>query len=113
MQKEVTPLLPSSKAEAVNIREWYPPGRKRKRLQRGIPRTVRKTKYVRGWPSAWTGKVQKEHQQLISDTRLEGFWNWCLVSRALLDAGTDVHPGTVPVERLWSSSSDMFNKAAR
>jgi len=105
--------LAEFQAEAVKIREWYLPGRKRKRLQRGIPRTVRKTKYVRGRPTAWTGKVQKEYQKLISATRLEGLWNWCLVSRALLDAGIDVHSGTVPVERLWSSSSDMFNKAAR
>ena len=62
---------------------------------------------------AWNAKVQLHYQRLLGATRTEGLWRMRQVALWLRQAGIDVHTGTVPVERMWSTHNDMFPRSAR
>ena len=106
-------ILQDFKDEALSIQEWYPPGRRKKRFRGMHTHPSGPKAYARGKGTAWTRKVSEHYRRLLKPIRLEGLWNWRVVARALILAVIAVHSGTVPVERLWSSSLAYFPEAAR
>lgn len=100
-------------AELAALESWYKPGRKKRRLFKGIIRKENQKKHVRGLKTVWSPSVQKHFAAFRRDIHLEGLLAWQECAQELWAAGLTPHSGTIPCERLWSLMQSMLPVATR
>ena len=68
---------------------------------------------VQGARTVFNKKMLEHYRKLKSPAKIQGLWNWALVSRGLRRAGIPIVSGTLSVEQKWSILKTMLPSQAR